>query len=170
MVPSPSRIAVLVNPDDPNATAQIQNAEHAARTLGVQLQPVLTVRRASDLEPAFQAIARSGAAAALRMVDPTLGPLRARTMELALRYRLPMMFAFREDVEAGGLVAYGASLSAQYRQAATFVHKILSGARASDLPVEQAATFELVINVKTAKKLGLLVPSSVLLRADQVIE
>jgi ABC-type uncharacterized transport system substrate-binding protein len=170
IVPSASRIAVLVNPDDPNATAQVQNAEHAARTLGVQLQPVLSVRRASDLEPAFQAIARSGAAAALRMVDPTLGPLRARTMELALRYRLPMMFAFREDVEGGGLAAYGASLSAQYRQAATFVHKILSGARAGDLPVEQAAKFEVVINLKTAKKLGLLVPSPVLLRADQVIE
>jgi putative ABC transport system substrate-binding protein len=170
IVPSASRIAVLVNPDDPNATVQIQNAEAAARTLGVQLQPVLTVRGAGDLQRAFEAISRSGAAAALRMVDPTGGPLRARTVELAARHRLPVMFVFREDVEAGGLVAYGASIRVQYRQAATFVHKILRGARPGDLPIEQATNFELVLNLKTAKKLGLTIPPSLLLRADRVIE
>jgi len=170
IAPSASRIAVLVNPDDPNATVQIKNAEAAARTLGVQLQPVLTVRGASDLERAFEAISRSGAGAALRMVDPTGAPLRARTVELAVRHRLPVMFAFREDVEAGGLVAYGASLPAQYHQAATFVHKILRGARPGGLPIEQATKFELVVNQKTAKKLGLTIPPSLLLRADQVIE
>jgi putative ABC transport system substrate-binding protein len=170
MVPSASRIAVLVNPDDPNATAQIQNANAAARALAVELHPVLPVRGAGDLERAFEAISRSGVPAALRMVDPMGGPLRARTMALATKHRLPMMFVFREDVEAGGLVAYGASLSAQYRQAATFVHKILRGARPSDLPIEQATTFELVVNLKTAKKLGLTIPPSLLLRADQVIE
>lgn len=170
IVPSASRIAVLVNPEDPNARAQIQNAEAAARSLGVQLQPILAVRDASDLERAFEAISRSGAAAALRMVDPTAGPLRARTVELAVRHRLPVMFVFREDVEAGGLVAYGANLSAQYRQAATFVHKILRGARPGDLPIEQPTKFELVLNLKTAKKLGLTIPPSLLLRADQVIE
>ena len=170
LVPSASRIAVIVNPDDPNATVQIQNAQAAARTLRVQLAPVLPVRGASDLEPAFEAIGRSGAAAALRMVDPTGGPLRARTVELAARYRLPMMFVFREDVEAGGLVAYGASLSAQYRQAATFVHKILRGARPGDLPIEQATKFELIFNLQTAKKLGLTIPPSLRVRADQVIE
>ena len=170
IVPAASRIAVLVNPDDPNATVQIQNAEAAARTLGVQLQPVLTVRGVGDLERAFEAISRSGAGAALRMVDPTGGSLRARTVELAARHRVPVMFVFREDVEAGGLVAYGASLPAQYRQAATFVHKILRGARPADLPIEQATKFELVLNLKTAKKLGLMIPPSLLLRADQVIE
>ncbi len=170
IVPSASRIAVLVNSDDPNATVQIQNAEAAARTLGVKLQPVLTVRGAGDLKRAFEAISRSGAAAALRMVDPTGGSLRARTVELAARHRLPVMFVFREDVEAGGLVAYGASLPVQYRQAATFVHKILRGARPGDLPIEQATNFELVLNLKTAKALGLTIPPSLLLRADQVIE
>jgi putative ABC transport system substrate-binding protein len=170
IVPSASRIAVLVNPDDPNATVQIQNAEAAARTLRVQLQPVLSVRGTTDLERAFEAISRSGAAAALRMVDPTGGPLRARTLELAVRHRLPVMFAFREDVEAGGLVAYGASISAQYQQAATFVHKILRGARRGDLPIEQASRFEFILNLKTAKALGLTIPPSLLARADQVIE
>lgn len=148
----------------------MQNAEAAARTLGVQLQPVLPVRGAGDLERAFEAIARSGAAAALRMVDPTGGPLRVKTVELAARHRVPVMFVFREDVEAGGLVAYGANLAAQYRQAAAFVHKILRGARPSDLPIEQATKFELVFNLKTAKKLGLAIPPSLLLRADQVME
>ena len=170
IVPSASRIAVLVNPEDPNATVQIRNAEAAARALGVQLQPVLTVRGAGDLEHAFKAISQSGAAAALRMVDPTGGPLRARIVELAVRHRVPVMFAFREDVDAGGLVAYGASLSAQYRQAATFVHKVLRGARPADLPIEQATQFELIVNLKTAKKLGLTIPPSLLLRADQVVE
>src|SRR6266700_3377912 len=169
IVPSASRIAVLVNSDDPNATVQIQNAEAAARTLGVKLQPVLTVRGAGDLKRAFEAISRSGAAAALRMVDPTGGSLRARTVELAARHRLPVMFVFREDVVAGGLVAYGASLPVQYRQAATFVHKILRGARPGDLPIEQATNFELVLNLKTAKALGLTIPPSLLLRADVVI-
>jgi len=170
IVPSASRIAVLVNPDDPNATVQRQNAEAAARALGIQLQPVLPVRGAGDLERAFEAISQSGAAAALRMVDSTGGPLRARTVELAMRHRLPVMFVFREDVEAGGLVAYGANLASQYRQAATLVHKILRGARPSDLPVEQASKFELVINLKTAKALGLTIPPSLLARADEVIE
>ena len=170
IVPSASRIAVLVNPDDPNATVQIQNAEAAARALGVQLQPVLTVRGASDLERAFEAISRSGVAAALRMVDPTTTVLRARTVELAVRHRVAMMFVFREDVEAGGLAAYGASLPAQYRQAATFVHKILRGARPGDLPIEQPTKFELVINLKTAKALGLTFPQSILARADQIIQ
>ena len=170
IVPSASRIAVLVNPDDPNATVQLQNAEAAARALGIQLQPVLTVRSAGDLERAFEAVARSGAGAALRMVDPTGGSLRARTVELAAKYRVPVMFVFREDVEAGGLVAYGASLSVQYRQAATFVDKILRGARPADLPIEQATKFELVINLKTAKKIGLTIPPAVLLRAEQVID
>jgi putative ABC transport system substrate-binding protein len=151
-------------------TVQRQNAEAAARTLGIQLQPVLPVRGAGDLERAFEAIPQSGAAAALRMVDSTGGPLRARTVELAMRHRLPVMFVFREDVEAGGLVAYGANLASQYRQAATLVHKILRGARPSDLPVEQASKFELVINLKTAKALGLTIPPSLLARADQVIE
>jgi len=170
IVPSASRIAVLVNPDDPNAPGQIRNAEAAARTLRILLHPVLTVRNASDLERAFEAAARSGAAAALRMVDPTVGILRVRTVELAAKHRLPVMYVFREDVEAGGLVAYGTSMPAQYRQAATFVHKIIRGAKPGDLPIEQPTNFELIINTKTAKALGITIPPSLLLRADLVSE
>ncbi|MBM2844103.1 MAG: transporter substrate binding protein [Anaerolineales bacterium] len=170
VVPTASRIAILVNPDDPNAPSQMRNADAAARSLRVQLHPVLTVRGAGELEGAFEAAVRSGAAAALRMVDPTVGILRVRTVELAAKHRLPVMYAFREDVQAGGLMAYGTSLPAQFRQAATFVHKILRGAKPADLPVEQPTKFELVINLKTAKALGLTIPQSLLQRADEVIQ
>jgi putative ABC transport system substrate-binding protein len=170
IVPTASRIAVIVNPDDPNAPGQIRNAEAAARTLKVQLQPVLNVRGASDLEGAFEAAVRSHAGAVLRMVDPTGAMLRVEMVTLAMRHRLPVMYAFREDVEAGGLAAYGANSLAQFRQTATFVHKILHGARPGDLPIEQPTKFEFVINLKTAKTLGLTIPPSLLLRADQIIE
>ena len=170
IVPTASRIAVFVNPDDPNAPGQIRNAETAARTLKVQLDPVLNVRGPGDLERAFDAAVRSRAAAVLRMVDPTGGPLRVETAALAVRHRLPVMYAFREDVEAGGLVAYGASGAAQFRQVATFVHKILRGAKPGDLPIEQPTKFELVVNLKTAKALGLTIPPLLLLRADRVIQ
>ena len=170
MVPTASRIAVLVNPDAPIAAMQIRNAEAAARTLGVQLQPVLTVRDVGTLEAAFEAAVRSGASAALRMVDFTANTLRVETAKLAVKHRLPVMYPSREDVDVGGLVAYGTSWPGQYRQAATFVHKILRGAKPSDLPVEQPTKFELVINAKTAKALGLTIPPGVLLRVDHVIE
>lgn len=170
LVPTASRVAVLVNPDDPSAPIQIRNAERAAQTLGIQLHPVLTVRGASDLEGAFQAAIRSGAAAALRMADTTVSMLRAQTVALAAKHRLPVMYYFPEDVEVGGLVAYGMSRTAQYRQAATFVHKILRGAKPRDLPIEQPTKLELAINLKTAKALGLTIPPSLALRADQVIE
>jgi ABC-type uncharacterized transport system substrate-binding protein len=170
MVPTASRIAVLVNPDAPIAVIQIRNAEAAARALGVKLQPVLTVRDARDLEGAFEAAVRSGASAALRMVDFAMNALRVETAKLAVKHRLPVMYPFREDVDVGGLVAYGPSGPAQYQQAATFVHKILQGAKPGDIPVEQPTKFELVINLKTAKTLGLTIPQSLLLRADQIIE
>jgi putative ABC transport system substrate-binding protein len=170
IVPTASRIAVLVNPDDPNAPSQMRNADVAAQTLRLQLHPVLTVRGVGDLEGAFEAAVRSGAAAALRMVDPIAGILRVRTVELAAKHRLPVMYAFREDVQAGGLMAYGTSAPAQFRQAAVFVDKILKGAKPGDLPIEQPTKFELLINLKTAKALGLTIPPSLLQRADQVIE
>jgi putative ABC transport system substrate-binding protein len=170
IVPSASRIAILVDPDAPIAAIQIRNAETAAKALGLQLKPVLTVRDVRTLEASLEAAVRSGASAALRMVDFAANTLRVETAKLAMKYRLPVMYAFREDVDVGGLVAYGPSVPGQYQQAAAFVHKILQGAKAGDLPVEQPTTFELVINLKTAKALGLTLPPSLLQRADQVIE
>jgi putative ABC transport system substrate-binding protein len=104
------------------------------------------------------------------MVDPLVGALRKQTVALAAEYRLPVIYPFRESAEAGGLASYGTNLRAQYRQAATFVHKILSGASPAELPVEQPTKFELVINLKAAKELGLTVPASLQSTADKVIE
>jgi putative ABC transport system substrate-binding protein len=104
------------------------------------------------------------------MIDPLAAALREQTVALAAAYRLPVIYAFREDVVAGGLVSYGTSLPDQYRQAATFVHKIFTGAKPADIPVEQPTKFDLVINLKTANALGLQVPPTLLARADEVIE
>jgi putative ABC transport system substrate-binding protein len=170
IVPTASRIAVLVNPDNPAALPQMRSAEATAHRLGVELRPVLEVRSPGDLERAFGAAARARAHGALRMIDPLISILRKETASLAAKHRLPVIYPTRQDVEAGGLVAYGTNFPEQYRQAATFVDKLLRGAKPADLPVEQPTKFELVINVKTAKALGLTIPPSVLVRADQVIE
>jgi putative ABC transport system substrate-binding protein len=148
----------------------MQSAEAAARSLGLELYPVLAVRRAGDLEGAFETAVRARAHAALRMIDPLAVMLRRETAALAAQHRLPVIYPHREDVEAGGLVAYGTNLPEQYRQAATFVYKILRGAKPADLPVEQPMRFELVINLQTAKALGFTIPPLVLFQADEVIQ
>jgi putative ABC transport system substrate-binding protein len=170
LVPSASRIAVLVNPDDANATPQIREAEAAARVLGIELHPILHVRADGDAAKAVSEAASARADAALRMADPTIYRLQRETADAAVKYRLPIIFPFRENVVEGGLLSYGTNLPAQFAQAARLVAKILRGAKSAELPVEQAATFELVINMKTAKTLGLSVPSVLLARADEVIE
>ena len=170
IVPTASRVAVLVNPDNPNAPPQMRSAEAAARALGIKLGPVLAVRSPDDLEKAFQGAVQARAAAAIRMIDPLVFILRKQTAALEAKHRLPVIYPSREDVEAGGLVAYGANIPGQYRQAATFVDKILRGAKPADLPVEQPTKFELVINMKTAKALGIKIPQTILVRADRVIE
>lgn len=168
IVPEASRIAILVNPDDPNASIQLGNAREAARALGVELHPIIHVRGAADLQPAFDAAARAGARAALRLVDPTSTMLRAQTVALASTQRLPVMYPFREDVEAGGLASYGTSLPGQYRQAAAFVDRILRGANPGDLPVEQPTKFDFALNMQTAATLGIAVPPALLLQAEQI--
>ena len=170
IVPIATRIAVIVNPDNPNAPPQMRSAEVAARKLGIGLGPVLEMRTPGDLEKAFEGAVRARADGAIRMIDALVFMLRKETASLAAKYRLPVIYPSREDVEAGGLVAYGTNIPAQYRQAASFVDKILRGAKPADLPVEQASTFDLAINLKTAKALGLTIPPSLLQRADQVIE
>lgn len=168
IVPEASRIAILVNPDDPNAPIQLGNAREAARALGVELHPIVYVRGPADLQPAFDAAVRAGARAALRMVDPMATMLRVQTVALASTHRLPVMYPFREDVEAGGLASYGTSLPDQYRQAAAFVDRILRGAKPGDLPVEQPTTFDFALNVEAATALDIAVPPALLLQAEQI--
>jgi putative ABC transport system substrate-binding protein len=170
IVPAASKVAILINPDDPIAPLQMDSAKSAAGTLGIWLDPVLHIRGGNDLEGAFEAAVRTGAAAALRMIDPTVTELRKQTVELAAKHRLPVIYPFREDVVAGGLVSYGTSLPDQYQQAAALVHKILNGARPADLPVEQPTKFEFAINLKTAKSLGIVFPPSLLALADEAVE
>jgi putative ABC transport system substrate-binding protein len=170
IVPAASKIAVLINPDDQNAALQMNSARLVAEKLAVQLAPVLHIRSSADLKGAFEAAVRAGAGAAVRMIDPLAADLREQTVQLAAEHRLPIVYAFREDVLAGGLVSYGPSLPDQYRQAATFVHKIFHGAKPADLPVEQPTKFNLAINLRTANALGISVPPMLLARADEVIE
>jgi putative ABC transport system substrate-binding protein len=162
-----SRIGVLGNP----ATSALTGPDTAAaaRSLGVHLS-LQEAHEVSDLEGAFASMAMDGVAAIIELPDAMLYAQRHRIVDLALQHRLPMMSAFRDFVEAGGLMAYGADIADLLRRSATYVAKILRGAKPADLPIEQPTKFELVINLKTAKTLGLTIPPSLLQRADQVIE
>lgn len=168
VLPAARRIAVFINPDDPNARLQMGHAQAAARRFGIELQPLVKVRSAADLEPGFRQAIRQGAQAGIRMVDPLTTPLRKVTADLALQHRLPMIFAFAEDVEAGGLLAYGASVQEQYHRAAMLTIRILRGARPG--PIEQPTRFETAVNTGSARTLNVTLPPALLLRATRVIE
>jgi putative ABC transport system substrate-binding protein len=168
-VPRASRIAVLLNPDDPITLPQWRDAEAAAGRLGVQLLR-FEVRNADDLERAFAAAVAAKADAVLRLVDPLVVVLGAKTLDLLARYRLPAIMFARDEVVIGALMSYFADRRDYHRRAAIYVDRILKGAKTADLPIEQPIKFELAINLKTAKALGLTIPQSLLLRADQVIE
>jgi putative ABC transport system substrate-binding protein len=146
----------------------LKTADAAARALGMQLQPV-EARGPADFDRAFADVARAGAGALTVLPIATFFSERRRIIEMAARNRMPAMYTSRRFVEDGGLMAYGADLTDLLRRAATYADRILKGARPSDLPVEQATKFELVINRGTAKALGLTIPQSVLLSADEVI-
>ncbi len=169
-VPKLSQVAVLRNSANPTHPLFVAEAERVAPSLGLKLQNVEVVG-ANDLDGAFAAMVRDRSGALLVLPDPVLsGLLGGRIAMLATKNRLPALFAFKAQAEAGGLLSYGPSLLVNFRRAATYVDKILKGARAGDLPVEQPTQFELVVNLKTAKTLGLTIPQSLLQRADQVIE
>jgi putative ABC transport system substrate-binding protein len=167
--PGVSRIAVLWNPVSPFQVVAEKEVQAAAGVLRI---PVLSlgVRAAEELDNAFAAILREQANALLVLADRLFLHNRERIMEFAAKNRLPGVHAYRELVEAGGLMSYGPSYADLHRRAATYVDKILKGARPSDLPVERPTKFELVVNLKAAKALGIDIPQSVLLRADEVIE
>jgi putative ABC transport system substrate-binding protein len=169
VVPNASRVAFLSNPANPGNVLAVGNVKAAARSSGVQLQ-LLEARAPSEFDGAFAAMVKQRVAALLVMPDTVFIIHRARLADLSAQNRLPTMYGTREIVEAGGLMSYGANTRAGVRAAATFVDKIFKGAKPADLPVEQPTKFELVINLKTARALGLTIPPSLLLRADQVIE
>ncbi len=164
-----SRVAVLWNAPDLPAARTWTELGRAVQSLGVQLQS-LEVRGSDDLGRAFQAATRQRAGALLVLGGPVLFTHRKRIVEFAAESRLPAMYGITEYAKDGGLMAYAPNLLYMYRRAATYVDKILKGAKPADLPVEQPTRFELVINLKTAKALGLTIPQSVLIRADQVIQ
>jgi putative ABC transport system substrate-binding protein len=168
-VPKVSRVAVLHNPRNPAAGSAVQAAREAARALAVELK-LLEVSQPDELSSAFSVLTGWRAGALLVLPDPVLGNELARISKLASQNRLPAMYMRREFAEAGGLLAYGPSFSDNYRRAATYVDKILKGAKPADLPVQQPTKFELILNRGTAKALGLTIPRSLLLQADQVIE
>ena len=163
------RVAVLSNPANPSHALAIETVSVGARAVGVQLQ-LLEARDRNEFDRAFAAMARERAEALLVVLDPVFGFHRARLGDLASKNRLPAVYGSREYPEAGGLMSYGADFRDNYRRSATYVDKILKGAKPADLPIEQPTKFELVINLKTAKALGLTIPPLLLLRADQIIE
>ena len=169
VAPAASRIAVLANPTNRSHRTLTRELKAAARVLGMQLQ-VFDARSPDQLDSAFAAMTRERAEALLVLTDSMFVGERQRVADLAARNRLPAMYYQREFVDAGGLVSYGASLSAIFRHAATHVDKILRGAKPGDLPVEQPTKFELVINRKAAKGLGITIPNALLVRADEVIQ
>ena len=169
MAPHISRVAALSNPANKVHSAWLREGTAATRSLRVQLQ-TLEARKPDEFERAFVAMTRERAGAAVVLADGMFLFHRAKLADLAAKYRVPVMYGLREHVDAGGLVFYGASLRDSFRRAASYVDKILKGAKPADLPIEQPTKFDLVINMKTAKALGLTIPPSLLQRADQVIE
>jgi putative ABC transport system substrate-binding protein len=164
-----TRVAILQNPGNSSHPLMLGQAEDAARALGVQLD-TLKARSPAEIEAAFTAMISQRVGAVLILRDPLFFAQRTQIAVLAVKNRLPAVYGIRGEAEAGGLMAYGASNSDIYRRAAAYVDKILKGAKPGDLPIEQPTKFELVINLKTAKALGLTIPPSLLQRADQVIE
>jgi putative tryptophan/tyrosine transport system substrate-binding protein len=168
VVPDLRRLAIMANVGFPEAALEMREVQAISKTLGLDVA-TSEIRRTEDISPAFAAL--KGQAEALYVTADTLvNNNRIRINTLALDARLPTMYGFRDMVEAGGLMSYGANYSDLFRRAGNYVDKILRGAKPADIPVEQPTKFDLVINVTTAKSLGLTIPESFLLRADEVIE
>jgi putative tryptophan/tyrosine transport system substrate-binding protein len=169
IIPGLRRLAILANVENRGAVLELESTEAAAQALS--LDPVrVEIRRAEDVPTAIKALNRR-ADALYECIDPLVNSIRVRINALALEERLPVMHSFRENVEnAGGLISYGPDILGMYQRAADLVDKILRGAKPADIPVEQPTKFTLVINLKTAKALGLTIPETLLTRADEVLE
>jgi len=171
-VPEVSVIALLFKPDsmsDPVKEVTLKEAHISARALGVQLQ-IMTAQGPADFDRAFSDISAKGAGALVVLSNPVFDIQRQRIVDLAANGRLPTAHSFRNYVDIGGLMSYGPSFVDLHRRTATYVDKILKGAKPADLPVEQPTKFELVLNLRTAKRLGLEIPAELVARADEVIE
>jgi putative ABC transport system substrate-binding protein len=167
--PNATRIVILTNPSNPAHLKELQGVREAGAALGAQIVPV-DIRAPGEIDNAFAAIKGAGADALVVLADPLFTAEARAIADFAMKQKLPAIYAFREHVIAGGLMSYGPDLKDSYRRAAVYVDKILKGAKPADLPIEQPTKVELVINLKTAKALGLTVPQSLLARADEVIE
>jgi putative ABC transport system substrate-binding protein len=167
-IPRVARVAVLWNPDAPWHAKVIENLKAAAPSLSIELS-LVSVRTAEQLGPAFSSISRAHAQALYVMEDPIFYTQRIALFKLASKARLPTVHGSRTYADAGGLVSYGANFGDLFRRSAGYVDKILKGAKPADLPIEQPTKFELVVNLKTAKALGITIPQSILVRADEVI-
>jgi putative ABC transport system substrate-binding protein len=168
-VPNLSRLCLLSNPANPTHPARLREADATAQALGVRTERIMA-RTPTELDRAFADMTRMRVGGVLVVSDPMFNAERVRVAQLAAKRGLPGMYAFRSHVAAGGLMSYGPDLVDLHRRAAGYVDKILKGAKPGDLPVEQPTKFELVINLKTAKALGLTIPPSLLGRADEIIQ
>jgi len=169
IVPGLARVAVLSNPLNPSSAPLLEQTKAAAQSLGVEIH-VAEVQGPDRFESAFAAIKAARAGALIVLPDGMLYSQHPRIVTFSAASHLPALFGQKEVVEAGGLIAYGPNIPASFRRSAAYVDKILQGAKPADLPVEQPTIFELVVNLETARAIGLTVPASILLRADEVIE
>ena len=169
LVPQAEVVALLVNPEGPRTERIIRDVQEAARAKGLQL-PILNARTESEIDAAFASLAQLHAGALIVHPDPFFGGRRDQLVALASRHAVPAIYAWPEFAAAGGLIIYGVRIPSIYRQGGILVGRILKGAKPADLPVEQPTRFELVVNLNTAKALGLTVPPSILARADEVID
>ena len=169
LLPQATVIAVLVNPNLPDAAEQMRDVQEAARTLGLRIR-VLNASTESEIDRAFATLAQQRADAFVLAADPFFTARRKRIVALAARHAIPAIYDLREWTATGGLISYGTDLADAFRQTGIYTGKILKGTKPADLPVMQSTKFELVINLKTAKELGLEIPPTLLARADEVIE
>jgi putative ABC transport system substrate-binding protein len=167
--PSLSRVALIYNPDNPGSVLALKETQRWTSSLGVRLEPH-EFRGPHDMERVFAAIVGKLPDALMTTADPLIASYRARIVDFAAKHRLPSIYPTQEFVDAGGLMFYGGSIPEMYRRAAVYVDRILKGAKPGDLAIEQPTKFDMVINMKTAKAIGLTIPQSILVRADRVIE